>query len=309
MNDNEKVIRLAEKAAVTEDPASSVPIGGKLEFRSVPFPISNNTPLQTVKNWDHFQGAVIAIYTVVKGIHEVYGSGFMVGPGIAITAKHTFTAFLADVPKEQFAGMCIGISPTGIALWRIKTITYVDNTDILILGLTAASKVMDSYTNFALSTRCPSNGESVALLGFRRKNLIRNDSQPEFSFEGNLFCATGIVINQYPTGRDSVMMPWPTLEIDCHTVGGMSGGPVIDKNGFVVGLISSSLDSEQKNGPTFVSLLWPSLSMKFEAVWPTGFFKDRVSFLDIDQRLVFIERREAVTHDEISNKTRYEVWT
>lgn len=49
----------------------------------------------------------------------------------------------------------------------------------------------------------------------------------------------------YPHGRDRVMLPWPVLEVDCPTWGGMSGGPVFDEHGHLIGLLCSSFSVEE----------------------------------------------------------------
>jgi hypothetical protein len=91
------------------------------------------------------------------------------------------------------------------------------------------------------------------------------------------------------------MLPWPVLEVECPTVGGMSGGPVFDSRGRLVGLLCSSLDTEDGHGVTYVSLLWPTLTRGFETVWPKNLIPGLTTLLGIDPKLCSIEGREAVT--------------
>ena len=59
-------------------------------------------------------------------------------------------------------------------------------------------------------------------------------------FEEQMYGASGVVTAIYPNGVIA-SRPWPTIEIEGEWKGGMSGGPVIDLQGQVVGVISRSL--------------------------------------------------------------------
>ncbi len=100
------------------------------------------------------------------------------------------------------------------------------------------------------------------------------------------------------------MLPWPSLQIDCPSWGGMSGGPVFDSEGKLLGLLSSSLD----NGPSFVSLLWPALTCPFEGGWPPESFEGKRTLLNID--VCAIDNRSAVRviKKNGGTATAYETW-
>ncbi len=64
-------------------------------------------------------------------------------------------------------------------------------------------------------------------------------------------------------------MPSVCIEVAMECWGGMSGGPVYNKDGRLVGIVSSSLDS----GPAYVTLVWDAMrfsSVKSpqDRVWP-----------------------------------------
>jgi hypothetical protein len=48
------------------------------------------------------------------------------------------------------------------------------------------------------------------------------------------------------------------------------GGPVFDQYGLLVGIICTSLNAEDPIGPSYISLLWPALTLPIDAEWPYG---------------------------------------
>ena len=78
---------------------------------------------------------------------------------------------------------------------------------------------------------------------------------------------SGPLLIAYQTPRDSIVAPWPGLEVDAPLYGGMSGGPVIDAQGCVVALGSRSpnLGPGEEPSPMMAALIWPTLAQKFSA--------------------------------------------
>ena len=108
------------------------------------------------------------------------------------------------------------------------------------------------------------------------------------------------------------MLPWPVLEVDCPTWGGMSGGPVFDDRGNLIGLLCSSFSLDSGDGISYVSLLYPALVVKFQGGWPAAAFQEARTLVEMATKMCAIERPEAVSlvFDEATGKTmaRYESW-
>ena len=47
------------------------------------------------------------------------------------------------------------------------------------------------------------------------------------------------------------MAPFPVIEISCGTLGGMSGGAVLDASGSVIGILSAGLSHDDGRGPSY----------------------------------------------------------
>jgi hypothetical protein len=62
------------------------------------------------------------------------------------------------------------------------------------------------------------------------------------------------------------------VEVNMEARGGMSGGPVFNEAGHVVGVVSSSVGWEGGNGPTYVSLVWPAALSEVRAPWPQNYW-------------------------------------
>ncbi len=63
-------------------------------------------------------------------------------------------------------------------------------------------------------------------------------------------------------------------------LGGMSGGAVVNADGYLVGILSSSLDG----GPSFVTLIWEAMRLDVKGTIPKLSTYDRVSLLAARER-------------------------
>lgn len=99
----------------------------------------------------------------------------------------------------------------------------------------------------------PCVGESVMALGYAEL-----DSPPSEYDDSNrpisqyLYGSAGKILDIEPAdgarGR-----PWPVIRVDAHWPGGMSGGPVFNEAGHVIGLVSAGFQGEGGSTATFFS--------------------------------------------------------
>ncbi len=281
----------------------------ELTIKPMLFPIEAAQKHFAVNNWGIFAGAVLAVAFPAPDRANMYGSAVLVAPGIAIGAMHVFDEARQRVMAAEVGAMCFGVCEDRIIIWRITQVTSHagDRSDLAIFSLELASELPpdQTFTVAILSTRTPAIGERLTIVGFRHSNAEELSAGPERELHLQLLYSAGPVVHQYPQQRDSFGLPCPCVEVDCHAPGGMSGGPVFDPQGRLVGILSRGLDQ----GPSWVLLLWPALGWSFGGGWPAQVMVGERRLVDLNDGRCTIERPDAVSIEGDVAKLRYEQWT
>lgn len=301
---------------VTNDPAASPEVGDTITFQPVCVKLLREDTTVFMENLDAFDGTVLTFHFADTNEHCVEGSAVIVGPGIALTAKHVIEPHLDRLVNGERHSMCIGIARSGMNVWTVRKVTMLPNADIAILGLELNSAMQPDWTfrQSIVSTRLPKVGDRLQIVGFRAfsATLSLDNGERGYGVDVKLLVSAGVVKERYPQGRDRAMLPWPVLEVDCPSWGGMSGGPVFDEYGHLIGLLCSSFSVDDGDGVSYVSLLWPALTAKFEGGWPEQAFQGKRVLLELAPRICRIERPEAIsiTLDEATGRvtTHYTPW-
>jgi Trypsin-like peptidase domain len=303
-------------ATVTGDPRfepyDGNPLDDGLNFRRVFLNLQSAPRSIEVTNWDLFEGTVLSVIFSTKLEHRVLGSAVMVAPGVALTATHVIDDHVSKLEAGTMSGALFGITSRGGVAWKITHRTEVPNSDLCILGLQyVVALPADRVFRLAyLTTRTPMLGERLIVAGFRAgANTFPTDvERNQIVLSGALLICSGDVIDVYPKGRDRVLAPWPCVTINCPAWGGMSGGPVFDMQGRLVGLISRSMETFDEPSPTLSMLLWPALVTRFAGGWP--FRHDGKCLLEVQPP---IERPDAFKFVRDEPNKRFEVtyspWT
>ena len=295
------------KGCVVEDPIGDLPIGTTIEFNLITPIVSDAVRYpQTVNNWDYFQGALLALVIKTADETHIFGTAFMIAPGLAITATHVVYDFKGIIESGKVAFSCMGIRKECIELWKVTSITFNEIDDICLLLVSAASSVSESHKfyRFGLTTRAPKNDEIIQIFGFREHQSKMSTSSCQFTID--LFASSGIVTAVYPHGRGKTYMPYPVIELDCGSLCGMSGGIGIDKNGLIIGVISRGMDTEDQCGPTYLSWIIGALEKEVFPTWPNGLYSGVNQLINFDERLLYIDRRDAIINDNGAGK--YSIW-
>lgn len=230
--------------------------------------------------------------------HHTYGSGVMVGPGIALCAAHVVLEndYYEKLQRDKATLVVQAPLPDGgMLLWTVHRISLVPNSDLAVLSMALTSKYPESrrFMTAWLTTRMPALGDELTVTGFSAvgggTQPISNNTRIELAPQ----CQLGRVIDRYPNGRDR-RLPGPCMAIECAVPGGTSGGPVFDSRGYLVGLLSTSYDGAVLS---FVSHIWPAL-VRAQAcpVWPPAPYRRPApgTLLHLGSRFgVSIERPDA----------------
>jgi Trypsin-like peptidase domain len=303
---------------ISEDPAIALPSGARLVFEPIlPKFGPSIERAAALTNWHAFEGIVLAIVFADTENYWILGSAVLVAPGIALCASHVIETHVDEMLQSKVDAVCFGITSGGAQAWKIFKLHSIPGTDVSVLGLQCASALPPSRTFYraSITTRLPTIGERIVVAGFRASEKLfpRRGDGHEIFLGGSLTVCSGKVQERYSQGRDKLLAPSPCIEIDCPAWGGMSGGPVFDSRGFLVGLIRRSWETIDEPSPMLSTLLWPTLGHRFDGGWPMLF--QQKSLLELNRAGVcFIDRPEAVSvsYPESSPQivdTAYSAWS
>lgn len=289
-------------ATVIQDPAKEPKHGDRILFQSVRLRSSDPKDTRAYVEPYAFQGVLLGCSFSDDESHDTLGSAIMVAPGVALGAKHVFEPQMEHMLSDGRIPTCTAITEEGLHLWSVHKINLIPDTDLAILGLQRVSEYPQDRTfrHASISTRLPRIGERLHIAGFRQvtSEKTEEDGNNCYHTYGDTIVCSGVITERYPLGRDKANIPWPVLEVNCPTWGGMSGGPVFDEHGLLIGILCSSINypPHEHEGTTYVSLLWPALSQTYEGGWPTALFPNPTTLLELPHNLCDIDRREAVSY-------------
>jgi hypothetical protein len=295
---------------ITPDPAACLPVGAELHFKPDIFPIASPPGEYTVDNWDHFGSVLLHLQVADGNTLFVHGSAVLIAPGVALAARHVIEPFLLRLREGRASLLCASITSSHLMMWHCRKITLVNNSDLAILILSYGSELPPEniFRMAAITTRLPMIGEQVSMVGFTAADDEFPYDPAGASVLGHVRVSVGTITNRYPypCGRDQVMVPWPAIEIASSASGGMSGGPVFDQHGLLVGVVCTSFGAEDHIGPSYVSLLWPALTTPIDAEWPNGAHVTGRSLCEFGP-LCCIDRRDALRRTS-DTSFEYTIW-
>lgn len=219
---------------------------------------------------DSLHQAGDSLVAVIRSTNEGFepiGSGVMIGPGLLITATHVLKEIAATGSSPIFMTFLPGsarawlghssVTSSGLSQFDAGRCT---SSDITLVSCTLNSDAhMDRQLSLApLQVTLPLVGDRLWAFGYRHHDFEEETSRL------TPLVSSGLVTAVYPKGRGE-RMPAACIEVAMDTFGGMSGGPVANDDGYVIGVVSSSFDG----GPSYVTLIWDVMrhSINLTAPW------------------------------------------
>jgi len=269
---------LMDSASVVIAAAQFEPlVGQNLHIEPFLLPPFEDDGLHFIENLDAFKGSLLILAGFGGGRSAIYGSAALVAPGIAIAAGHVVEQHAGDglFQAADAAIYAFGVISTGLVAWLVIEIIYSLDGDIAVLTLAHACEPRSpiDVAHFALSAKLPCVDDRVTAIGFRPRDAQQSieGEQRLPDVHGTFLLSSGEVLETWPLGRDSVMAPRPCFAAALCTVGAMSGGPVLDADGRMIGIVTSS--NESSAAPyTIVTLIWDALLTTVSPAWPPGYW-------------------------------------
>lgn len=158
------------------------------------------------------------------------------------------------LPQELFAPLSsihgfIDQSPPdplqGLVTGKTKPAMITD-----CLRLTFALKAKEKAERIApLPLRCsshpPKPGDKLLAIGYPELGMVKDQPPPKKpAYVERMYGAIGEVVALHPQGLGA-SRPWPIIELKANWRSGMSGGPLFNDAGEIVGLVSSSLEPDE----------------------------------------------------------------
>ncbi len=227
-------------------------------------------------------GLIVAIGFIDEEKQRIIGSGIMIAPGLCLTATHVM-----EETKKKQALLFSFANEHSMRIWLPQDFHAQEKTsielipfqkpepkysDVGILSYSPFSKFKDTedYLFAPVEASVPKIGERLWATGYRQ---ISNNGVPKIAF----FIISGLVTEQYLEGRGK-HINGPCVEVAMEALGGMSGGPVFNADGRVIGVISSSLEGlDDSKGPTYISLVWTSLLSTVHSPWPENHWPENIA--------------------------------
>lgn len=219
-------------------------------------------------------GMVLSLCSMIEGSVQALGTAFLVLPGLAMSAAHVVADYQEAGRLEAGPLLLIGAFGEDLRAWAVDRIRMPKEGDVALLEIVPRFDQGEGVhiNHVHLSARLPKVGEPVLALG-----LIA--SAPDFPFDPAAddaliavtgVAATGTVLEFYP--RRDRNLPGPTLRCNFMAPGGMSGGPVFDKDGYVCGIVSASMEIDGA-WESYVSLHWPAIMFETHPSWPEKLYQ------------------------------------
>ncbi|WP_172746198.1 serine protease [Neorhizobium sp. T7_12] len=219
--------------------------------------------------------ALVAVGQMNEDGMTILGSGVMVAPGMLLTATHVLDEFAQEGRSPLFFTFLPGKARAWLP-HDVVTISGEDKfddrrkivSDLSLVGVTLNSDAHDDFplNLAAMQVALPLLGERLWAIGFRHHSIENGAAHVA------PMVSSGLVTAVFPSGRGSFLAS-ACVEVNMDTLGGMSGGAVVNSEARVVGIVSTSFEG----GLSYITLIWEALRLEIAGAVPDLQTRKKVS--------------------------------
>lgn len=218
------------------------------------------------------QRMVMPVVSLRNDELRCWGTAVCIGAGWFVTARHVISNLRDDGVDEVFVVWETDTDLNGQgtdflgAPLRVRTWHLHDEVDLATLTAELPHQGASEIRKMDWSLRMPRLGEPVTVVGYSHLKgsiTMQPTGRLQLDWERTLSVGVGAVLEQRIERRGLGIRQSPGFSTDAPALAGMSGGPVIDRNGNLLGFVSSSFEpvTAQESWDSFVALAGPALEL------------------------------------------------
>jgi serine protease Do len=203
--------------------------------------------------------------------------------GSLMSAQHNFHNLNDDtlcfVMESQ--GLCYGEVPLMNELFSPiiyrEYLSYDKDDPLAKLAGNTQKEIFYDVASIISQPQNSINSSPALKVSFKNSSILKDDEvmaigYPQIGklsdinkvYKEKLMCSVGKILEIHKTGRHGGEN-WPSFVINANLPSGMSGGPVFNKSGFVIGVVSTSLENQDGTFTPGTAVALPYCSEEFIA--------------------------------------------
>jgi len=264
--------RLVE-GTITE-PVVDLPIGTTISITTKRLKHDGNNFSGTINN--DFDGAILSVISRDEENEHIWGTAYLIALGIALTARHVVEEY---EKSHMMAGLILGSTCYGeVRCWQIDGVHLPIHGDTAILLITPRFNFYNGikFAIFRMTARAPLVGEKVTVIGFKSASVSfpREEGETRYVYSSHVSAGNVEAVDDDRPLSLRFKDEAPNIQVGLETFGSMSGGPALDKEGYVVGTISTGMNfSDPPGSVTWIDIPWETYFLKLNPIflktmWP-----------------------------------------